>query len=104
TSGRSGFGVSTGSRSAAGAETRCGAGDAGRLAGASSTAVADRDGAAAGRDETGCSGLGRDGRRGSCVSNTASVMSVGAVTTEPHFGHGAETPAKWVGTRNFASQ
>lgn len=31
-------------------------------------------------------------------------MSVGAVIVAPHFGHGAETPAKWVGTRNFASQ
>jgi hypothetical protein len=43
-------------------------------------------------------------RRTPAGSNTAAVMSLGAVIISPHFGHGAETPAKWVGTRNLASQ
>jgi hypothetical protein len=31
-------------------------------------------------------------------------MSLGAVMVAPHFGQGADTPARWVGTRSFASQ
>ena len=37
-------------------------------------------------------------------ASTALVMSLGAVIVAPHLGQGADTPAKWVGTRNFASQ
>lgn len=68
--------------------------------GASSTAVPpdcclDRAGAA---EAAGCV------RRSDGASITAAVMSDGAVMVAPHFGQGAETPAKWVGTRSFASQ
>lgn len=37
-------------------------------------------------------------------SRTAWSMSEGAVIVFPHFGQGAETPARWVGTRSFAAQ
>ncbi len=49
-------------------------------------------------------GPGAGVRRTPAASKTAVVISVGAVIISPHFGHGAETPARWVGTRNLASQ
>lgn len=37
-------------------------------------------------------------------SSIAKAISIGAVISEPHFGQGAETPARWVGTRSFTPQ
>jgi hypothetical protein len=99
---------------ASGSSATTGSGGASGLdCGGSITAVVEAMAAGAGVVPTGAGGstLVRTGvgpaagvRRTPAGSRTAVVMSLGAVMVSPHFGHGADTPAKWVGTRSFASQ
>lgn len=104
----SGRGVSTSLRASTGREGEAGGFDcrAGCWDGASTepeTTRPEPDRSADGAEA--CSLGSREGGETEVLdSSSAPSISFGAVIVVPHFGHGADTPARWVGTRSFAWQ